>query len=148
VRLVAQTDLQLGRARPTGRLPHLPSYQQWVTRFHYLLPVVGPLLGTTCGRALTAARLYLVHFAHCIVARMALLGVPPLRHGDATIEGTLLRPALGHAVCLSVAGPVVMSAAQAVLVRHDPPQAGPRQSKGMCLLDLPAQSQRKPYAST
>jgi len=39
--------------------PHLPSYQQWVARLHHLLPVMGPLLGTTCGHALTAARLYL-----------------------------------------------------------------------------------------
>ena len=40
--------------------PHLPSYQQWVARLHHLLPLVGRLLGTTCGHALRAARLYLI----------------------------------------------------------------------------------------
>src|SRR5712692_4514553 len=40
--------------------PHLPSYQQWVSRLPHLLPLGGRLLGTTCGHALRAARLYLI----------------------------------------------------------------------------------------
>src|SRR5712692_10841699 len=38
--------------------PHLPSSQQWVARLHPLLPRVGRLLGTICGPALRAARVY------------------------------------------------------------------------------------------
>lgn len=40
--------------------PQLPSYQQWISRLPHLLPLVGRLLGTTCGHALRAARRYLI----------------------------------------------------------------------------------------
>ncbi len=39
--------------------PPLPSYKQWVTRLHHLLPHVGRLLATTCTHPPAAARLYL-----------------------------------------------------------------------------------------
>lgn len=54
--------------------PHLPSYQQWVSRLHHLLPLVGRLLGTTCGHALTAARLYLIDSKPIPLCQ-------PIRHG-------------------------------------------------------------------
>jgi transposase len=40
--------------------PSLPSYKQWLTRVHHLLPQVGGLLAATCTHALSAARLYLI----------------------------------------------------------------------------------------
>ena len=40
--------------------PSLPSYKQWLTRVHHLLPQVGGLLATTCAHALSAPRLYLI----------------------------------------------------------------------------------------
>jgi hypothetical protein len=40
--------------------PQLPSYKQWLTRVHHLLPQVGGLLATTCIHAPRAARLYLL----------------------------------------------------------------------------------------
>lgn len=54
--------------------PHLPSYKQWVSRLHHLLPLVGQLLGTTCGHALTAARLYLIDSKRIPLCQ-------PIRHG-------------------------------------------------------------------
>jgi transposase len=51
-RLVAQN---WGRA-----FPLLPSYKQWLTRVHHLLPQVGGLLALTCTHAARAARLYLL----------------------------------------------------------------------------------------
>ena len=54
--------------------PHLPSYQQWVTRLQHLLPRVGRLLGTTGGHALTAARLYLIDSKPIPLCQ-------PIRHG-------------------------------------------------------------------
>lgn len=54
--------------------PHLPSYPQWVSRLHHLLPLVGQLLGTTCGHALTAARLYLIDSKPIPLCQ-------PIRHG-------------------------------------------------------------------
>jgi hypothetical protein len=40
--------------------PRLPSYKQWLTRVHHLLPQVGRLLVTTCRHAGHTARLYLI----------------------------------------------------------------------------------------
>ena len=40
--------------------PRLPSYKQWLTRLHHLLPQVGRLLAATCAHAGHAARLYLI----------------------------------------------------------------------------------------
>jgi transposase len=54
--------------------PQLPSYKQWVSRLHHLLPLVGQLLGTTCGHALTAARLYLIDSKPIPLCQ-------PIRHG-------------------------------------------------------------------
>jgi len=54
--------------------PHLPSYQQWLSRLHHLLPLVGQLLGTTCGHVLTAARLYLIDSKPIPLCQ-------PIRHG-------------------------------------------------------------------
>ena len=54
--------------------PHLPSYKQWVSRLHHLLPLVGQLLGPTCGHALTAARLYLIDSKPIPLCQ-------PIRHG-------------------------------------------------------------------
>ena len=54
--------------------PHLPSYPPWVTRWHHLLPLVGQLLSTPCGHALTAARLYLMDSKPIPLCQ-------PIRHG-------------------------------------------------------------------
>jgi transposase len=54
--------------------PYLPSYPQWVSRLHHLLPLVGQLLGTTCGHARTAARLYLIDSQPIPLCQ-------PIRHG-------------------------------------------------------------------
>lgn len=54
--------------------PHLPSYQQGLSRLHHLLPLVGQLLGTTCGHVLTAARLYLIDSKPLPLCQ-------PIRHG-------------------------------------------------------------------
>src|SRR5712691_9587125 len=54
--------------------PHLPSYKQWATRLHHLLPHVGWLLATTCGHAPTAARLYLIDSKPIPLCQ-------PIRHG-------------------------------------------------------------------
>lgn len=40
--------------------PQMPSYKQWLTRVHHLVPQVGRLLAATCGHAPSAARLYLI----------------------------------------------------------------------------------------
>src|SRR5437867_9321384 len=54
--------------------PQLPSYKQWVSRLHHLRPLVGQVLGTTCGHALTAARLYLIDSKPIPLCQ-------PIRHG-------------------------------------------------------------------
>lgn len=54
--------------------PHLPSYKQWVSRLHHLLPLVGQLLGTTCGHALTATRVSLIDSKPIPLCQ-------PIRHG-------------------------------------------------------------------
>jgi hypothetical protein len=54
-----QTYRLVARNWPTV-FPHLPSYKQGLERLPQLFPLVGRLLGTTCGHALTAARLYLI----------------------------------------------------------------------------------------
>jgi transposase len=51
-RLVAQNWLTA--------FPRLPSYKQWVSRVHHLVPQVGRLLAITCTQAWHAARLYLI----------------------------------------------------------------------------------------
>src|SRR5712691_10657946 len=57
-----------------GAFPQLPSYQQWVSRLPHLLPLVGRWLGTTCGHALRAARLYLIDSKPSPLCQ-------PIRHG-------------------------------------------------------------------
>jgi len=57
-----------------GAFPQLPSYQQWVSRLHHLLPLVGRLLGITCGHALRAARVYLIDSKPIPLCQ-------PIRHG-------------------------------------------------------------------
>ncbi len=57
-----------------GAFPQLPSYQQWVSRLPHLLPLVGRWLGTTCGHALRAARLYLIDSKPIPLCQ-------PIRHG-------------------------------------------------------------------
>ena len=48
-------------AQNWGRaFPLLPSYTQWLTRVHHLLPQVGGLVALTCTHAARAARLYLL----------------------------------------------------------------------------------------
>ena len=54
--------------------PHLPSYKQWLTRLHHLLPQVGGLLATTCAQASRAARLYLIDSKPIPLCQ-------PIRHG-------------------------------------------------------------------
>ena len=61
--------------------PHLPSSQQWVARLHPLLPRVGRLLGTICGPALRAARVYRID------SKPIFPSGQPIRHG----RGRLLR---------------------------------------------------------
>jgi hypothetical protein len=54
--------------------PRLPSYKQWLTRLHHLLPQVGRLLATTCAHAGHAARLYLIDSKPIPLCQ-------PIRHG-------------------------------------------------------------------
>jgi transposase len=54
--------------------PQLPSYKQWLTRVHHLLPQVGRLLATTCSHAGQAARLYLIDSKPVPLCQ-------PIRHG-------------------------------------------------------------------
>ncbi len=54
--------------------PSLPTYKQWVARFHHWWPQVGRLVAATCGPAPTAARLYLLD------SKPLPLGAP-IRHG-------------------------------------------------------------------
>jgi transposase len=54
--------------------PQLPSYKQWLTRVHHLLPQVGRLLATTCAQAYQAARLYLIDSKPIPLCQ-------PIRHG-------------------------------------------------------------------
>ena len=54
--------------------PQLPSYKQWLTRVHHLLPQVGRLLVTTCTHACQAARLYLIDSKPTPLCQ-------PIRHG-------------------------------------------------------------------
>lgn len=54
--------------------PRLPSYKQWLTRLHQLLPHVGSLLATTCTHPATAARLYLIDSKPIPLCQ-------PVRHG-------------------------------------------------------------------
>lgn len=78
-----QGVLEVATLKQTDRLvahnwhrafPHLPSYKQWVTRGHHLLPHVGRLLATTCRHAPTAARLYLIDSKPIPLCQ-------PIRHG-------------------------------------------------------------------
>lgn len=52
----------------------LPSYKQWLTRGHHLLPQVGRLLATTCTHVGRAARLYLIDSKPIPLCQ-------PIRHG-------------------------------------------------------------------
>lgn len=54
--------------------PQVPSYKQWLTRLHHLLPQVGQLLATTCTHAPRAARLYLIDSKPIPLCQ-------PIRHG-------------------------------------------------------------------
>jgi len=54
--------------------PHLPSYKQWLTRVHHLLPQVSGLLATTCTHAPRATRLYLIDSKPIPLCQ-------PIRHG-------------------------------------------------------------------
>jgi hypothetical protein len=54
--------------------PQLPSYKQWLTRVHHLLPQVSRWLVTTCTHVWQAARLYLID-------SKPLLLCQPIRHG-------------------------------------------------------------------
>jgi transposase len=54
--------------------PRLPSYKQWLTRVHHLLPQVGRLLATTCCHTAQATRLYLIDSKPIPLCL-------PLRHG-------------------------------------------------------------------
>jgi len=65
---------RLGARNWRAAFPQLPSSPQWLARLPHLLPVVGPLLGTTCGHALPAARLSLMD-SQPIPLRQ------PIRHG-------------------------------------------------------------------
>jgi hypothetical protein len=56
VATLKQTDRLVARNWWTA-FPHLPSYKQWLTRVHHLLPQVGRLLATTCTHVGRAARL-------------------------------------------------------------------------------------------
>jgi transposase len=52
----------------------VPSYKQWLTRVHHLLPQVGRLLATTCTPAGKAAHLYLIDSNPIPLCQ-------PIRHG-------------------------------------------------------------------